>query len=144
MAIMWNNMLNIKRDILGGQSMKGIFFITSLLIIASLMGCATNVQTGSIDKTNKQNGIIGKNGADFRGIILEVNESSITVGADNIDPEASYPAYEVFVNNQKRIEEAVNGFSKLKVDQKVEIWVKGKWNNDPNNKMVASKIIIKK
>ncbi|HEU5139148.1 MAG TPA: hypothetical protein VFT51_04190 [Bacillales bacterium] len=82
------------------------------------------------------------NGADFQGIIHEVKESSIIVGTDDVDPEASYPVYEVFVDNQTKIKGAVNEFSKLKADQKVEIWVIGDWNNIASDEKVASKMIV--
>ncbi|WP_164669671.1 hypothetical protein [Virgibacillus doumboii] len=81
---------------------------------------------------------------DFQGVILEVKKSSITVGTDDVDPEASYPVYEVFVDDQTKIKGVIKEFSKLKVDQKVQIWVKGEWSNNPDNKMVANKIIVSK
>ncbi|GGK08956.1 hypothetical protein GCM10007063_34250 [Lentibacillus kapialis] len=105
--------------------MKRIFlFVMALLIIASLAGCG--------------------NGSDFQGIIHRVKESSITVVTDDVEPDTSYPVYEVFVDDQTEIKGAVNKLSKLRADQKVEIWVKGEWNKDPENKMVANKIIVSK
>lgn len=123
--------------------MNRIFlFVLVLLVSASLLGCDTNGSNPPNDKTNNQNDVINEDTTDYQGVILEIKESSITVGTDDVDPEASYPAFEVFVNNQTKIKGIVNELSKLKVNQKVEIWVKGKWNNNPNNNMVASKIIV--
>ncbi|QKY69401.1 hypothetical protein [Lentibacillus sp. CBA3610] len=130
--------------------MKRIFLFLIVLLASVLMaGCGTsndpvsNNQTGSdslsVDDTNS-----GENSADFQGVILELGKSSITVGTDDVDPEASYPAYEVFIDNQTDIEGNVNKFSRLKAEQNVEIWVKGKWNNNPENQMIATKIIVGK
>ncbi|WP_077324773.1 hypothetical protein [Virgibacillus siamensis] len=105
--------------------MKRIFlFVMVLFVSALLAGCG--------------------NRSDFQGIVHEVKESSIAVVTDDVEPEASYPVYEVFVDDKTEIKGTVNEFSKLKADQKVEIWVKGEWNNDPENKMVANKIIVSK
>lgn len=111
--------------------MNRIFlFVLVLLVSASLLGCDTNGSNPPNDKTNNQNDVINEDTTDYQGVILEIKESSITVGTDDVDPEASYPAFEVFVNNQTKIKGIVNELSKLKVNQKVEIWVKGKWNNN--------------
>ncbi|WP_060678721.1 hypothetical protein [Virgibacillus halodenitrificans] len=125
--------------------MNGIIILVHILLVSvSLIGCDNNNSNlnPSNDKTNNPNNVINEGSTDYQGVILEINESSVTVGTDNVDSEASYPAFEVFVDNQTKIVGIINKFSKLKVDQKVEILVKGKWNNNPNNKMVATKIIV--
>ncbi|MYL46408.1 hypothetical protein GLV94_12215 [Virgibacillus halodenitrificans] len=122
---------------------KIIIVVHILLVCVSLIGCDNNSNLNpSNDKTNNPNNVINEGSTDYQGVILEINESSVTVGTDNVDSEASYPAFEVFVDNQTKIVGIINDFSKLKVNQKVEILVKGKWNNNPNNKMIASKIIV--
>ncbi|WP_064091974.1 hypothetical protein [Rossellomorea aquimaris] len=40
--------------------------------------------------------------SDFQGTILEVKESSIIVGADDIDPEALYPSYEIMIDDETK------------------------------------------
>ncbi|MCG1028789.1 hypothetical protein J5S49_10840 [Virgibacillus halodenitrificans] len=124
--------------------MNGIIILIHILLVCvSLIGCDNNSNLNpSNDKTNNSNNVINEGTSDYQGVILEINESSVTVGTNNVDSEASYPAFEVFVDNQTKIVGVINEFSKLKVDQKVEILVKGKWNNNLNNKMVASKIIV--
>ncbi|WHX28101.1 hypothetical protein QNH47_09720 [Virgibacillus halodenitrificans] len=125
--------------------MNGIIILVHILLVSvSLIGCDNNNSNlnPSNTKANNPTNIINEDTTDYQGVILEINESSITVGTDNVDSEASYPAFEVFVDNQTKIVGIINEFSKLKVDQKVEILVKGKWNNNLNNKMVASKIIV--
>ncbi|WP_077356914.1 hypothetical protein [Virgibacillus halodenitrificans] len=122
---------------------KIIIVVHILLVCVSLIGCDNNSNLNpSNDKANNPTNIINEDTTDYQGVILEINESSVTVGTDNVDSEASYPAFEVFVDNQTKFVGIINEFSKLKVDQKVEILVKGKWNNNLNNKMVASKIIV--
>ncbi|APC47690.1 hypothetical protein BME96_05695 [Virgibacillus halodenitrificans] len=123
---------------------KIIIVVHILLVSVSLLGCDNNnsILNPSNKKPNNPNNVINEGTSDYQGVILEINESSVTVGTNNVDSEASYPAFEVFVDNQTKIVGIINEFSKLKVDQKVEILVKDKWNNNPNNKMIASKIIV--
>lgn len=124
--------------------MNGIIILVHILLVSvSLIGCdnnSSNLNTSN-SKTNNPTNISSEDTTD-QGVILEINESSVTVGTDDVDSEASYPAFEVFVDEQTKIVGIINEFQKLKVNQKVEILVKGKWNNNPNNKMVASKIIV--
>lgn len=123
---------------------KIIIVVHILLVSVSLIDCDNNnsILNPSNDKPNNPNNVINEGFTDYQGVILEINESSVTVGTDDLDSEASYPTFEVFVDNQTKIVGIINEFSKLKVNQKVEILVKGKWNDNPNNKMVASKIIV--
>jgi hypothetical protein len=58
---------------------------------------------------------------DFEGAIIEVKENSIVVGEDDVDPEASYPTYEVLINENTDIDEPIDTLS----DEKVKIWVSG-------------------
>lgn len=105
--------------------MKRICLFTMILLVsASLAGCG--------------------NGLDFQGAIYGIKKASILVATDDVDPEASYPEYQVFINNKTKINGAVDEFSKLKINQKVKIWVVGEWNNDSENKMVANKIVVSK
>ncbi|GAA0437762.1 hypothetical protein GCM10008983_13380 [Lentibacillus halophilus] len=82
------------------------------------------------------------NDADFQGVIIKVKESSMIVGTDDVDPEASYPEYEVLVDDETSFKGAVDEFSYLNADQQVTIWVNGEWKNDPDTKMVANKITV--
>jgi len=59
---------------------------------------------------------MNNNDADFRGVILDIKESSftVTVPKDERDPDASYPEYEYFLNNStefkgKKYEDIIKG-----------------------------------
>lgn len=51
--------------------------------------------------------------ADFQGALLEVKQSSIVVGEDDIEPDASYPTYEVFIDDQTKFSGEVEKFEDL-------------------------------
>lgn len=51
--------------------------------------------------------------ANFQGALLEVKQNSIIVGEDDIDPDASYPTYEVFVDDQTKFGGEVEKFEDL-------------------------------
>ncbi|KHE71471.1 hypothetical protein [Halobacillus sp. BBL2006] len=76
-------------------------YIWIFLIIALLAGCGSK--------------------PDFEGAIIEVKENSIVVGEDDVDPEASYPTYEVLIDQNTEIDEPIDALS----DEKVQIWVSG-------------------
>jgi hypothetical protein len=88
--------------------------------------------------------------ADFQGVILEVKENSIIVGEDDIDPEASYPTYEVLVDDKTKFSGAVEKFKDIdKSVSKTEhpivhLWVIDKGENNEIDNRVASKVIIEK
>ncbi|ARI78472.1 putative periplasmic lipoprotein [Halobacillus mangrovi] len=58
---------------------------------------------------------------DFEGAIIEVKENSIVVGEDTVDPEASYPTYEVIINENTEINEPIDTLT----NEKVQVWVSG-------------------
>lgn len=78
--------------------------------------------------------------ADFQGVILEVKEESIVVGTDKVEPEASYPAFEIFVNEDTEISGSATTFAQM-VDQEVEIWVANEGTSFDGN--IAEKIVVK-
>lgn len=73
---------------------------------------------------------------DFEGAIIEVKENSIVVGEDTVDPEASYPTYEVIINENTEINEPIDPLS----NEKVQVWVSGE-GIEVDGK-VAKKIIV--
>ena len=82
------------------------------------------------------------NNSDFNGVILEVENDSIMVGTDDVDPEASYPAYKVLVDEETEFSGEVAVFSELKKGLKVDIWVLDNEENNSVDNKVASKIVI--
>ncbi|RKL65557.1 hypothetical protein CR203_20375 [Salipaludibacillus neizhouensis] len=82
------------------------------------------------------------NGSDFNGIILEVKNASIVVGTDDVDPEASYPTYEILVDDETEFLGEVDDFSEFKKDLKVDIWVLDNGENNSIDNIVASKIVV--
>lgn len=82
------------------------------------------------------------NSAHFQGIILEVKRSSIIVGTDDVDPESSYPAYEVLIDDSTEVSGKVEEFSGLKEQQKVKIWVIDKGPNNEIDNKVATRILV--
>jgi hypothetical protein len=86
--------------------------------------------------------------ADFQGAILEVKQNSIIVGEDDIDPEASYPTYEVFIDDKTKFSGEVEKFEDLdKFLSKAEhpivhLWVIDKGENNEIDNRIAIKIIV--
>ncbi|MFD2629875.1 hypothetical protein [Oceanobacillus kapialis] len=70
--------------------------------------------------------------------IYDITESSIHIAPPATDPEASYPIYEVFINDSTVIEGAVNTFNELTLEDNVKVWV----NQKGDGKEVAEKIVV--
>ena len=84
--------------------------------------------------------------SDFQGTILEVEESSITVGEDDVDPEASYPSYEIMIDDKTKFSGEVERFNGLDkwVHPIVHIWLNDKGKNNEMDNRVASKVFVEK
>lgn len=85
--------------------------------------------------------------ADFQGTIIEVKEYSIIVGEDDIDPEASYPAYEILIDDKTEFSGEVERFEELEkfvsqTDHIVHIWVIDKGENNEIDNKTASEVTI--
>ncbi|MGJ9384808.1 hypothetical protein [Salipaludibacillus sp. CF4.18] len=82
------------------------------------------------------------NGSDFNGVILEVKNASILVGTDDVDPEATYPTYEILIDDETVFLGEVDNFSELKKDLNVDIWIIDNGENNSIDNKVASKIVV--
>ena len=80
-------------------------FITVLITIFALVGC------NKFDSNYIQ------------GSIYEFGENSIKIEVFGDDPEAEYPAYEIFINDETVIEGTRNSFGELEVGDNVKVWV---------------------
>ncbi|WP_390216709.1 hypothetical protein [Halobacillus campisalis] len=90
------------------------------------------------------------NNADFQGSINEVKENSIIVGEDDVDPEASYPTYEILIDDKTKFSGEVEAFKDLDkfVNQTehsiVHLWVIDKGQDNEIDNRIVSKVIVEK
>ena len=59
----------------------------------------------------------------IKGSIYELGENSIKIEVFGDDPEAEYPAYEIFIDDETVIEGTKNSFGELEVGDNVKVWV---------------------
>ncbi|MFZ3580120.1 hypothetical protein [Virgibacillus sp. DJP39] len=104
--------------------MRKILALASMVILLFVMSC------------------VNDNEANFQGEIIEMKEESILVANSEVDPEASYPTYDILVDNKTEISGEVAIFSELKSGQKVKIWVVDVGPNNQIDNKVADKIIV--
>lgn len=71
--------------------------------------------------------------------IYEIQETSILVAPPATDSTASYPVYEIFIEEDTVIENKKGDFEGLEKGKYVQVWVKEKGTE----KEIAEKIIIK-
>lgn len=115
---------------------KKLLSIVLLLMLLLIVGCGR-------EDNNEYD-------ADFQGAILLVKENSIIVGEDDIDPEASYPTYEVLIDDKTKFSGEVGKFGDLdKFVSEIQhpivhLWVIDKGGNNEIDNKVASKIIVEK
>lgn len=88
--------------------------------------------------------------ADFQGEILEVREDKIVVGEDDVDPEASYPTYDILIDDQTEWSGEIDSFEDLELFVRqtenpiVHVWVNDKGENNEVDKRVARKVNVGK
>ncbi|RSL29047.1 hypothetical protein D7Z54_33340 [Salibacterium salarium] len=112
--------------------MKKQLAIAATVILLSVMGCSN------------------ENDAHYEGTILEIKENSIIVGEDDIDPEASYPTYEILIDDKTEFNGEVEKFENLNefVSETehpiVKLWVIDKGTNNEIDNRIASKVVVEK
>lgn len=106
--------------------MKKFLVLVSMVILLSTLGCSK------------------ESGAHYEGIIFEIKEESIIVGtaAEDVDPEAQYPTYEILIDDKTEINGSIEKFSELTSHQKVKVWVKDKGPDNEIDNKVASEITV--
>lgn len=62
--------------------------------------------------------------SDYEGIILSVTDESFMVCPCDGDPEAEFPLYEIFVEEETEIEGEKASFAEIEEQDKVRVWVK--------------------
>ncbi|MBB5181578.1 hypothetical protein HNQ44_003043 [Planomicrobium koreense] len=72
--------------------------------------------------------------------ILEIDNGKMMIGPPAADPEASYPAYEVFIDKETKVEGEKTFINELIVGDHVSVWTKAA----ASDKEFAEKIIVAK
>nr|WP_246364117.1 DUF4362 domain-containing protein [Halobacillus locisalis] len=68
---------------------------------------------------------------DYNQVFIEaMMENTIVIAPYATDPEASYPTYEIRIDENTRIEGSKNSFEELKVKDDVKVWVRKIGEND--------------
>ena len=77
---------------------------------------------------------------DYNQMFIEtMTENTIVIAPYATDPEASYPTYDIHIDENTRIEGSKNSFEELKVKDDVKVWVR----KIGENSQVAEKIWVK-
>lgn len=72
--------------------------------------------------------------------ILEIDNGKMMIGPPAADPEASYPAYEVFIKKETKVEGEKTSIDELIEGDRVSVWIKAA----ASDKEFAEKIIVAK
>lgn len=107
-----------------------------------MSGCnEENVKVSNL--TNAQENLTIKQeeaAPDYQNVfIYEVRETSVLITPPATDPEASYPVYEIFINEETKIEGIKGHFDELTKDDHVKVWVGRKRDED---KEIARRIVV--
>lgn len=91
----------------------------------------------SSQDANKETG----NTPDYVNVrILEIDNGKMMIGPPATDPEASYPAYEVFIDKETKVEGEKTSIDELIEGDHVSVWIKAV----ASDKEFAEKIIVAK
>lgn len=117
-------------------------FLLFLFSISTLYGCTQESekikeQTISSKDVNEETSTTTKH-ENFR--ILEIENENIVIGPPATDPEASYPAYEVFIEEDTKVEGEKTTTNELREGDHVTVWTK----TEGSKKEVAEKIVVLK
>lgn len=98
-----------------------------------------NLNTNENDDTNLEVANANESEPDYSNMfIYDINELSIMIAPFVDDPEASYPVYEVFIDQNTIIEGEKETLEELEIKDEIKVWLK---NNDTERE-TAAKILI--
>ncbi|WP_430787193.1 hypothetical protein VBD025_15800 [Virgibacillus flavescens] len=112
-----------------------------LLLLLTLFGCNQNNEIDETSPNFEEQGTSEQNNTnpDYQNVFIEeVKETSIVIVPPATDPDASYPAYEIFVDEHTKIEGNKEKFDELAKNDDVKVWVKQKGSE----KEIATKIVV--
>ncbi len=62
--------------------------------------------------------------SDYEGLIITMDEQSFMLCPCEGDPEAEYPIYEIFIDEETEVDGKRSNFSDIQEQDKVRVWVK--------------------
>lgn len=71
--------------------------------------------------------------------ISEINGDQLVIQPPVTDPDASYPVYEIYVNDETKVVGSKPSVQELNIDDDVEVWV----NSSKEEKEIVQKILVK-
>jgi hypothetical protein len=125
----------------GGVLKKYVFIL--LVSLFTLVGCQQeNENVESPTNTKEEETAKEAKGItdipDYDNVfIYEIKETSILIAPPATDPTASYPVYEIFIEDDTVIESKKEDFEGLEKGSYVQVWVK----DQGTDKKIAKKII---
>jgi hypothetical protein len=111
-----------------------VFFIV-------LVGCNQENKKVETPSKTKENVTVKQEetNPDYNNVfIYEVRKTSILIAPPATDPEASYPVYEILIDQNTKIEGSKDKFDELTEDDDVKVWVIRKGEG----KEFAKKIVV--
>ncbi|KAB8125505.1 hypothetical protein F9U64_22530 [Gracilibacillus oryzae] len=118
------------------------FFLILLISIIALYGCSSqeieNVETNyyPAEKVTEEK---TETNPDYRNMFIEnIKDNLIVIAPHATDPEASYPVYEIFIDENTNIEGSKQKLDELVVNDDVKVWIK-KIDDD---KEIAERIFV--
>ena len=119
-------------------------FIFLFVFTTLLVGCSEEITDGkNSSNSNKMPNIEQKEEAnktaDYTEVyIQEINKNHIIISPYATDPEASYPVYEIYIDEKTKIEGKRNSKEELQEDDDIEVWIR----KQGVEKLKAEKVFI--
>ncbi|MCP3027801.1 hypothetical protein [Halobacillus sp. A5] len=114
--------------------LRAVLFI----FMIALTGCSEKREAPEHAQGNET---VAQNESDYQNVfIYELKDESVVIAPSAEDPEASYPAYEVLIDDQTKVEGRKDRLEDLREDDHVEVWEKRKGEEQE----VAVKIVVDK
>lgn len=114
-----------------------------MICIIALFGCSQEINNIEINPnptkkvTDKK--IKTEDNPDYSNMFIEdIKENTIVIAPPATDPEASYPAYEIFIDENTKIEGSKQKFDELNIHDEVKVWIK----KTEDDKEIAKKVFV--
>ncbi|PWU67274.1 hypothetical protein [Gracilibacillus dipsosauri] len=109
------------------------------ILLISLVGCNQNSENKNNYTTlNLQTHHQVESNPDYQNFIIEdVKETSLFITPPATDPEASYPVYEIYVDEMTQIVGYKNNLDELAKGDNVKVWVQEK-DKEPAEKIFVN------
>ncbi|MCA0970876.1 hypothetical protein LCM20_09765 [Halobacillus litoralis] len=113
--------------------MKWFVLLCSLFLLVSCSVAEEQTNVGEVEAPEEEE-------PDYDDVLIQdIDENLLTVVPPVTDPDASYPVYEIVVDEETKVDGAKESLDELRIKDDVEIWLKSTGSDEETAERITVK-----